>query len=256
MRGELTVPFSVIYGFLLTFARMSGALVFVPIPGMKSGPSQVRVILSISMTLALFPRWPVINNNSLGVGNLLGLLASEVGLGLAVGLAVGFIVEGFLLAAQVLSLQSGFSYASTIDPFTQADSGVLVTLAQLLAGLLFFAVGLDQQVLSALARSLETVPAGTFLPGSSMVTSMLQLGSSVFTTGLRLAVPIVSLLLMVDIAMALLGRLDAHLQLISLAFPAKILVAIGFLSWILIIFPKLFSESATQAMTAVRDFIR
>jgi flagellar biosynthetic protein FliR len=256
MRGDLALPFSVVYGFLLTFVRMGAALIFVPIPGMKAGPAQVRVILSVSMTLALFPRWPVLKDGTLSIVDLLAMLAREAGLGLAVGLAVGFIVEGFLLAAQVLSLQSGFSYASTIDPFTQADSGVLVTLAQLLAGLLFFAMGLDQQVLAAFARSLETIPPGSFVPEGTLAATMMHLGAGVFTTGLRLALPIVSLLLMVDIAMALLGRLDAQLQLISLAFPAKILVGIGFLAWILIVFPKVFSESSTHALTAVREFIR
>ena len=43
---------------------------------------------------------------------------------------------------------------------------------------------------------------------------------------LRLALPVVALLLMVDVALALLGRLNQQLQLLALAFPAKMLTAL------------------------------
>ena len=47
-----------------------------------------------------------------------------------------------------------------------------------------------------------------------------------FSVGLRLALPVVALLVMVDVALALLGRLNPQLQLLSLAFPVKMLTAL------------------------------
>ena len=38
------------------------------------------------------------------------------------------------------------------------------------------------------------------------------------TTGLRLAMPVIALLLLLDVALALLGRMQQQLQLLSLAF--------------------------------------
>ncbi len=43
---------------------------------------------------------------------------------------------------------------------------------------------------------------------------------------MRLAFPVVGLLVMVDLTLALLGRINAHLQLNSMAFPAKILATL------------------------------
>ena len=51
--------------------------------------------------------------------------------------------------------QAGYAYASTIDPNTEADSGVLLVFAQLMAGMLFFALGLDREVLRLFAQSLD-----------------------------------------------------------------------------------------------------
>jgi flagellar biosynthesis protein FliR len=44
---------------------------------------------------------------------------------------------------------------------------------------------------------------------------------------------------MVDVALALLGRLNSHLQLLSLAFPVKMLVSLALLAMVAAVFPRL-----------------
>ena len=63
----------------------------------------------------------------------MAICGSVVG-ALAVGLVAAFLTEGFQLGAQVISLQAGYSFATTIDPTSGADSTVLLTIAQLAAG--------------------------------------------------------------------------------------------------------------------------
>ena len=64
------------------------------------------------------------------------------------------------MGAQIISLQAGYSFATTIDPPSGADSSVLLSIAQLTSGLLFFATGLDRQVLMIFAQSLSLHPPG------------------------------------------------------------------------------------------------
>ncbi len=74
--------------------------------------------------------------------------------------------------------------------------------------------------------------------------------------GVRLALPVVALLVMVDIALALLGRLNAQLQLLSLAFPAKMLVALLMLGWMAAAVPAHADASrAATAWTAARRML-
>jgi flagellar biosynthetic protein FliR len=98
----------------------------------------------------------------LAVGRIVGGIVAETLFGVTLGLAIAFLLEGMQLAAQVLGLQAGYSYASTVDPTTQADTTTLQLMAQLLAGTLFFAFGFDRQVLRILARSLESAPGRAF----------------------------------------------------------------------------------------------
>ena len=79
-----------------------------------------------------------------------------------------------------------------------------------------------------------------FSPRSAQ--ALIRLGSSLFSVGVRMALPVVALLVMVDVALALLGRLNAQLQLFSLAFPAKMLAALVVLSWMAALFPRILLE--------------
>lgn len=244
-----------LYAFLLVMARLSGALVFVPMPTMKGGPEPVKAGLALAFTLALFGRWPAIDPANVGTGTLLAWVVSEAALGLAIGVSVAIVLEAFNLAAQILGLQASYAYASTIDPNSEADSGVLMVFAQLTAGTLFFVLGLDREILRLFANSLERIPTGSFVPGPSVAEAVIRLGAILFSTGVRLALPIVALLVMVDIALALLGRINQQLQLISLATPAKMLLSLMMLGWLTVLFPRILMDLSGQVWTAVRRML-
>jgi flagellar biosynthesis protein FliR len=63
-----------------------------------------RVVLSLAFTLALFPRWPRLDAQP-SAGLLALLVAAEAALGVTIGVAVGFIIEAFLMAAQVVTVE-------------------------------------------------------------------------------------------------------------------------------------------------------
>jgi flagellar biosynthetic protein FliR len=253
--GGLTFAPGTLFAFLLVLCRVGGALVFLPLPGFKSAPQPVRVVLALGFTMALMPVWPAMDGSQVTPGMLAGWIAAEAAFGIAMGVAVAIVLEAFGLAAQILGLQAGYAYASTIDPTTEADSGVLLVFAQLMGGMLFFAMGLDREVLRLFAQTLERVPLGVYRLGLPAAEILIRLSSGMFSVGLRLALPVVALLMMVDVALALLGRLNQQLQLLSLAFPAKMLTALLMLSWVAALFPRMLMASSGHAWAAVRRML-
>jgi len=168
-----------------------------------------------------------------------------------VGLAVAILIESLLVAAQVFGLQAGYSYASTIDPNTQADSNLLLVFAQLSGGLLFFSLGMDRQVLRVFAASLAAHPPGTFFLRASSAEAIIGLGAGMLATGLRLALPVVVLLALIDISLALLGRIHQQLQLLHLAFPVKMLAALAFLALIFVLFLPVYRAAAEHTVAVL-----
>ena len=203
------------------------------------------------MTIALVPAWPALQIAGFAIGPLLGWMAAEAAFGLTIGVAVAFLLEGIQMAAQVIGLQAGYSFASTIDPSTQADTTSLQLMAQLMAGFLFLGLGFDRQVIHILARSLESVPAGTYSLTVSSVEAIARLGSGIFATGFQLAIPVLALMLLLDVAFAVLGRLQTQLQLLSLSFSVKMLVALPFLAVILSSYPLVFRKAGEMTFTTL-----
>jgi flagellar biosynthetic protein FliR len=255
MGTELTLDTGLMYSFLMVLARISGAFVYIPLPGIRSGFEPARVVLSISMTFVLFSSWPKIDASQVNITLLIGWLLAEAALGIAVGLAASFLMEGFQMGAQIISLQAGYSFATTIDPTSGADSPVLLTIAQLTAGLLFFATGMDRQILTIFGHSLTTHPPGRLAVSTEVVTMLIQTGGLVFVTGLRLVLPLAGLLLLVEISLALLSRLNSQLHLMTMSFPIKMLLSLSLLAWLVLIFPKVFAQSSGRILQLVQALL-
>ncbi len=247
----LGLPLSTLFAFLLVLARVAGFLAFLPVPGFRNVPDMLRAILALAVSFALFPVWPVLPDVPPSIGQLVTWIVPEAGFGLAAGLAVAFLTEALQIAVQVLGLQTGYGYASTIDPNSQADASVLQVVAMLISGLLFLSLGLDRQLFRVLAASFEKFPAGSWAPTAASLDGLLQLGNAMFSLGLRFAMPVVALLLLLDVSLAVLGRMQQQLQLLSLAFPVKMLAAMALLAALAPVFARIFANSAERTLSAL-----
>jgi flagellar biosynthetic protein FliR len=247
----LGLPLSAFYAFLLVLARTGGVVAFLPIPGFRGAPDRIRLLLALAITFALLPVWPALPNDVPSMGTLAAWALAEAGFGLAAGLAIAFLTEGLQVAAQVLGLQAGYGYATTIDPTSQADAGVLQIVTTLVSGLLFFTLGVDHELIRVLAGSFEKFPAGSWAPAAANLDGIVRLGAGMFTLGLRLAMPVIALLLLIDVALALLGRIQQQLQLLSLAFPAKMLATLAILAALAPVMARIFEGAAGRTIVAL-----
>ena len=253
MSPPLSIPAGLPLAFGLVLARVAGVFFFLPLPVRDATPALARAAFAMAAALALFPYWPEVDVRVTTTGLFAVWLAGEAAFGLAAGLLVGFLAEALTLSAQLIGLQAGYGYASVVDPTTQADSDVLQVVARLTGGLLFFTFGLDHQILRALALSLQLHPPGQFVLTRALVTTVIGLGANVFALALRLAFPVLGLLLLCEIALALVGRLSSSLQLGHSAAPLKMLLSLGAMAALLKIIPGLYLEYAEQVLSVLRQ---
>lgn len=247
----LGLPVSTLFAFVLVLARVGGFVTFLPVPGFRAAPDSIKIGLALAITFALFPVWPALPNTEPSLGQLVAWAFIEAGFGLLVGLAVSFVMEAFQIAGQAAAVHAGFGFATTIDPTSEADSGVLQSMASLFCGILFFSAGMDHQLIRLLAASFVRFPAGTWSPSTVNLDDVIRLGGDMFSIGLRIALPVIALLILIDLALALVGRVQQQLQLLSLAFPVKMAAALAILAALAPAIPKLFSASAEHALAVL-----
>lgn len=245
MQASLNVGTQQLVGFLLTTTRVGSALLLLPMPGLQNSPQVARIVLILGTTLCLFPMWSKVAASEAQSGMVLAILA-ESAIGLLFGLIVSFLAEAFQLGAQAVSFQTGFSFASTFDPQSQADSGIFQIFIQLAAGLLYFSLGIHEHLLRMFALSFD---GNTFVNGVakwSSVDLIIKLGGQFFLTGLKLALPVATLLFLVDQGLAAVTRLHTQLQLLTLAFPVKIVLSLIFLGLVVERWPVIYENLARQ----------
>ena len=205
-----------------------------------------RAVVVLAITFALMPSWPAVHLQSLTPSAVASAVLTEMAVGLLIGLGITFLHQSFQVAAQIISLQAGFSFASVFDPSSQADTTVFQLLTQLATGLLFFILGVHQQLLRVLAQSFDVFSQGDRVLSGGSVKVILALGTKMFALGLRLGIPVVTLLLLVEVALALLSRLHAQLPLGNLILSAKTVLSFAFFAAILIRWPTLYEHGARQ----------
>lgn len=233
---------SVIASFLLTMTRVGCALFLLPLPGFKDISRVPRIVLVLGITICLAPAWPKIDLNVYGGGQFLMAALGESTAGLLLGLAIAFLHEAFQLAAQAVSLQSGFSFASVFDPSSKADSSIFQVLTQFATGLLFFITDVHHHLIRLLGRSFDIYSTQNAVLATASLKTILTLASDMFTAGLKMGIPLVILLLLIELSLALLSRLHAQLQLMTLTFPVKTGLSFLFLALMMARWPILYEQ--------------
>jgi len=256
MGAEPFLNYATLFGFLFTLARVSGVFAFLPLAGFRATPEPARIVLALAITLMLRSDWRTPVRAEVSLPRMVSGLASEAALGVAIGIALAVVFEVFQMAAQTISLQAGLGYASTVDPTSGADSTVLLTIAQLTAGLFFFVSGADRLLIKALADSLRIAPPDTLQLKSATAAALIQFAATIFTSGLRLAAPMIVLLLVADFSLAILGRMQPQLHLISLTMPLKLAATMLILTATLVLQPGYFESLMTSWTHLVSGILR
>lgn len=243
-------------GLLCVAARAGAAFVLVPIPGFRSAPAMSKAVLILAFSAAAYPLLPPGFSPPVSFSSLLIMLVTELAAGLGAAVVIGLLNEVFSFAMQSLALQAGYAYASAIDPNTQADSGVLLVIAQLGANLLFFATGMHLLVFRAFARSLEQAPPGALLVSGHDAGALINFGGMMLEFGLRLALPVMGVLFLTDVTLALLGRIQPNLQLLTLIFPVKMLMGLLMLAALAGVMPLLYRQAAGSALEVLGGVLK
>ncbi len=211
--------------FGLLLLRPGALVAFAPGFGGTYAPAQTKVALTVLLAVALVPGVPL---PAIGDPVPLALVAvREIALGFALALAVQVIVAGAELGGHLAGFQMGLSYGATVDPQSGVRNPLLATLYGNLALVTFLMVDGHHAFLRALHQSYVDLPlGGGGSVGVSLPQVVAELLAIVFVLGARLAAPVVVVLVVVEIAMALVARAAPAFNLMAVGAPLRLLAGL------------------------------
>jgi flagellar biosynthetic protein FliR len=170
----------------------------------------------------------------LGFSALLG----ELSVGLVYGLTLTLLNEMLLFAGQIEGVQFSFSMVNLLDPTSSIQTPLMGDLIQLMGTLVVIAAGLDRILLASMARSFRVAPLGCFALAPVTALGIVRAAGGIFLAAVELAAPVLAATLLVEAAVALLGKLSPQLPVMSLTVPLKTLTGFALLTGSLALWPR------------------
>jgi flagellar biosynthetic protein FliR len=245
---------SVLAAGVLVMFRLSGLFVFAPIFSSPAIAPRIKAGFVFAMAVLLAP---VVAMSSgavveLGVRSVLG----ELAVGLVFGLTLTLLTETVLFASTLLGMQFSFSLVNLIDPVSKVETPVLGQLLGWVTTLVLLAAGLHRTLLLAVMRSFEAVPVGTFAMSALTGARLAHMTGRIFIAGVQLASPVMAAALVVEVTVALVGRISPQLPSTIMSVPLKTLVSYGVLIGSLALWPRFLETRFDALLHAATGLLR
>ena len=213
--------------FVFPLSRILGLLASAPVFNNAATPVRVRLIAGLAIALALVPALPPLPAIPASSWIGLAVMAEQILIGVLLGFTLRLAFAAVDVAGELIGLQMGLSFATFFDPDSGGQTPVVSEFLGLLTALIFLALNGHLLTLTVLAESFTLLPVSTTPIHAAAFASLMAWSATLFSTGLLLALPLITALLIANIALGVLARIAQQLNLFAVGFPVTL--ALGFL---------------------------
>lgn len=236
-------------------ARVSALLVFAPFFGSLTIAPRIKAGLAISLTAIVYP---LVGAELPALSGAAGwkVAGGEVIVGLVMGITIQFVFEGVELAGQIVGFQVGHALANLINPQSDAETPILANFYQAVALLIFLQLNVHHWLLRGLVKSFEYCPPGMVVASTAATEVIWRAAGGMLLIAVQVAIPTLLATILIDIALAFVGRASPQLPVlfvgISVKSAAAFLVVIGTLRF----WPGLLEGYFGQALATSEQVMR
>lgn len=211
---------------LWPFLRVLALFSVSPVFSMRVIPVRVRIGLAFFVALcaqAVLGDQPQVPFNG---PDALGVVAQQVLVGLAIGFAVRLVFASVELAGEVIGLQMGLNFASFFDPSSNTQVSAVARFFGHMATLFFVVINGHLMVLMAVVKSFDRFPVDSHFLVAIGQMRLYEMGSSLFSSALWIALPMIALLLFVNLTLGIISRVAPQMNIYAVGFPVTLTVGL------------------------------
>jgi type III secretion protein T len=210
----------------LSLPRVAAIFMVVPFLSAPMIPGLARAGLTFMAALFMAPAAGDLP--SLSIAAWLLIAAKEALIGTLLGLGFSVFIWALQSVGELIDFQTGSSNATFFDPLGGHQSGPTSQLLGWLVITLFVSAGGLKALLGAVADSYRLWPVASFFPKPGLVLEQFAVrqGDTLFNWTVKLAAPVIFVLLLVELGMGLVGRIAPQLNVFVFAQPLKSLLAV------------------------------
>ena len=215
-----------IASYFWPLARISAMMMVMVSVGSRTTPTRIRLLYAVAVTIAVVPTLPPPPDIALfSLGGFL-VTVQQLLIGIALGYVSQLIMQTFVLAGQVIGMQTSLGFASMVDPGSGQQVPVVGQLFLMLTTLLFLAIDGHLIMIQMVIASFESLPIG--LTGLSSLTfdNISKWGGWIFTGALAMSISAMVALLLINFSFGIMTRAAPQLNIFAIGFPVTMLSGI------------------------------
>ncbi|RFA28533.1 flagellar biosynthetic protein FliR [Alkalilimnicola ehrlichii] len=240
-------------GFVWPWLRVSGMLIVAPLFANTQVPARVSVLLGLALSVAILPAvGPVPEVDFLSLTAMI-IAVQQILIGFSIGLMLALAFAAAIIAGESIAYSMGLGFATMVDPQGGHTMPIISQFFQIVATLLFLAMGGHLMLIELLAESFVGMPVGTTGIGADEMWLVIGWASEMFAGAVLIALPSVVVLLLTNLALGVMTRTAPQMNIFSVGLPVTMLL--GFVVILTLTMPALGPRMAqlwSEVFAAVR----
>jgi len=237
------------------FVRIAACLMVAPVFGASYVPRRLRVLLAGAITLPVAGLLPHSAATALlSVGGAL-ITLQQLLIGVAMGFALQLVFDALTLGGQLLANGMGLGFAFNLDPLRGVSTPALGQLYVVLGTLTFLALNGHLALITTLVESFRTLPVGPTGLDAARLRSLADWGSELFSGALRVALPGMTALLVINLAFGVMSRAAPSLNLFAVGLPVTLIFGLSIVMFGMPMIGAAFTGLLNEAFAMLRNLI-
>ncbi len=214
-----------IFSFFAVLVRVSVLIAVLPVFGDKMIPAPVKILLSLAITLAIFPG--LVKQGFVRPGDAVIWAATTFGIartifqevlvGLVLGYTAKLVFDAIQIGAAIVSNMMGFSMASIYDPHHETQTTVVAEIQVAIAMLAFLALDGHHLLLHGALDSFRFCGLGEAGVNSLMQSRLIEMTGMVLKFGVQLGAPITLVMFAVNVAFGVFSKTMPQMNILVLS---------------------------------------
>ena len=228
----------------------------VPVFFPKGTPSIVKVGFTMILSYIIVPTVGTKVSLDAGTFQFILLCAKEVLAGLTLGYVTNLLFNVAKMGGQLIDSQMGLSMVNMFDPTTGTNITLIENMLYWFSMMIYFGVDGHHVLIRALVESFNAVPLGKYILSNATFPVILKAFSTFFAIGLKIAIPVVLIILISDIILGLINRTVPSLNIMILGLPVKLLVGLTALTLALPLLSKIIISAFNQYPDVIKGIFK
>lgn len=142
------------------------------------------------------------------------------------GFAVRIVFAALEFAGEIIGLQMGLNFAGFFDPGSGAQGTASARFFGSMVAFLFIAINGHLLLINALVQSFHAFPVGAEPFAFLRVAMPQQWGAEIFSIGLWIALPLITMLMFVNLVLGVISRVAPQIGVFSVGFPLTVSIGL------------------------------